>query len=182
MTDYFLAMAMKNEPELEVFRDRLKNEILVSINEDYSFGNFDVATSTAFAILALNELGFTDRVLALSQLKMLDYFSDEIISTPFYSTLKLDQNKFSPAQITAMIFADRGKQIIDIEDEYYSISLYEDRVGIIRNSVMSMALSVKSNPQNNDVEILKKKDDNINEIYGCKSQREYIKLIMRNYV
>lgn len=177
MTDYFLAMALKGDTDNEVLKDKLKNEILSSINSDYSFGKFDIPLSTAFAVLSLSELGFNNRMLALSQLKLLDFLSENTVaSIPFFSTLKIDQKKFSPSQITSMIFHNNGSQIFEKEGDYYAVTFYEDRERIITNSIISMALSVRSDPSINDTDQLEQNFDK-KDIYNCKNHKDYCKLI-----
>lgn len=185
MTDYFLAMALscRDNQVCKVLREKLKNEIICSMNEDYSFGKFDVPLSSAFAILALSELGFNNRVLSLCQLKLSGMLKDDTDNMiPFYSTLKIDKQKFSPMKITSMIFADGRKQIIERDGHYFAVSLYKDKPGIITTSVVSMALSVKSNPNINDIEILKEKSDDVKEIYTCENHKQYIEIVFMNYV
>lgn len=182
MTDYFLAMALsyRDNPTCNILKEKLKNEIINSMNEDYSFGNFDVSLSTAFAILALSELGFNDRVLSLCQLKLSEMINVNIgVMTPFYSTLKIDKKKFTPAKITSLILADGGKQAIDYGGEYYVVSHYEDRAGILTDSVILMALSVKTNPEINDTESSRRTAKNSNELYACNSLKDYVKLVLR---
>jgi hypothetical protein len=93
LTDWALAAAIQGDADAGEMKRQLQREILAGINDDCSFGTFDPALSTSFAILALAALGCRGRVLRLAQLRLV-----EIMDTrsglwpecvPFYSTFML---------------------------------------------------------------------------------------------
>ena len=57
LTDWCVAEALRGDPAAEPLRQRLAGEILDSANPDGTFGQYDVALSTSFAILALAAAG-----------------------------------------------------------------------------------------------------------------------------
>ena len=73
LVDWALARALEGDESAQELRDRLAGEILASMNEDHSFGLFDVPMSSAFAILSLAALGRRDRTLLLAQLRLMDF-------------------------------------------------------------------------------------------------------------
>ena len=88
LVDWALARALEGDESAQELRDRLADEILGSMNEDHTFGLFDVPTSSAFAILSLAALGRRDRTLLLAQLRLMDFMEPDGTfppGTPFYS-------------------------------------------------------------------------------------------------
>ena len=88
LVDWALARALEGDESAQELRDRLADEILGSMNDDHSFGLFDVPTSSAFAILSLAALGRRDRTLLLAQLRLMDFMEPDGTfppGTPFYS-------------------------------------------------------------------------------------------------
>ena len=73
LVDWALARALEGDESAQDLRDRLADEILASMNDDRSFGLFDVPMSSAFAILSLAALGRHDRTLLLAQLRLMDF-------------------------------------------------------------------------------------------------------------
>jgi hypothetical protein len=104
MVDWALASALAGDASADTLKEKLVDEIVASMNEDYSFGLFDVPLSSAFAILSLAALGFRGRLLRAVQLRLLDFIEPEGTfpsATPFYSTLAIQQEGFlSSTRIT----------------------------------------------------------------------------------
>ena len=88
LVDWALARALEGDESAQELRDRLADEILDSMNDDHTFGLFDVPMSSAFAILSLAALGRRDRTLLLAQLRLMDFMEPDGTfppGTPFYS-------------------------------------------------------------------------------------------------
>ena len=176
MADWALASALSKDELATELKQKLLAEILASINDDYSFGVYDVATSTAFAILNLAILGCRGRILRLAQLRLLEFIDLQgnlPEETPFYSTLAIDGKIISPVQLFKLSFSDRYSQIVQIEGQYYGISLYKDCHRMISTSLAALALSEESDPVNNDIDLLKT-TSNCHPRYQCSTHSEYV--------
>lgn len=92
LTDWALATAIGPDRGAAGMRRKLEREILAAMNEDHSFGTFDPALSTSFAILALTALGCRGRLLRLAQLRLLEMMDPRTglwpECAPFYSTFQ----------------------------------------------------------------------------------------------
>lgn len=152
LVDWFLARALPNDLSAAPLRQQLLTEVLASMNFDYSFGHYDVALSTALAILSLTELGWRDRTIKLSQLALLNYRDEQGLyptATPFYSSLCIDRT-LSSKELTSRLIQEGmavkasstpQKQIRKIRDEYHAISLYKDTYCLITTALATLALS-----------------------------------------
>jgi hypothetical protein len=176
MVDWALASAISQDESAAELKQKLQTEILASINEDYSFGNYDVAMSSALAILSLAALGCRGRILKLAQLQLLKFIDaqgklPEV--TPFYSTLKIDEKKVSADKWLGLLFSDRQNQIICVNGQYHGISFYKDSHKIISTSLVALALTEESDPTQYDLDLLKTKE-NCHLRYQCSTHSEYI--------
>jgi hypothetical protein len=70
--DWALAWGLQGVASATALRERLATEILASMNEDDSFGRYDIPTSTALAILALVSLGTADETVRQARLRLAD--------------------------------------------------------------------------------------------------------------
>ena len=193
LVDWFVACALPKDISAAPLRQQLLTEILASINSDYSFGQYDIALSTALAILCLTELGWRDRTIQLSQLTLLNYGDEQGLystSTPFYSSLRVDQT-LSSKEITLRLIQESmavkasssaHKQIRKVCDEYHAISLYEDTHSLITTAVVTLALSdiqIEHNPNEEGGDALKKWGDerisiDVHPRYQCCDPCDYI--------
>lgn len=142
LVDWFFALAIKDDPQAAALRARLLAEVTASANPDFSFGRYDVALSTALAILTLAALGARGRLLHCAQVRLLDLV-DELgawpISTPFYSTVAVEAA------------ATSSGGLIPCGDEWHALSLYEDTYRMIGTAVATLALGEESNPALGDL-------------------------------
>ena len=178
MVDWALASALNNDESATELKQKLLAEILATINDDYSFGVYDVALSTAFAILSLAILGCRGRILRLAQLRLLEFIEPKgnlPLCTPFYSTLVIDRKLIPSNQLFKLSLRDRRQQLVTIHDQYHGISYYDDSHRMIITAVTALALS-----QNCDPNIIS--DTNLTEMtqmdshprYKCLNHSEYI--------
>ena len=176
MVDWALASALNKDELATELKQKLIAEILASINSDYSFGVYDVLTSTAFAILSLAILGCRGRILRLTQLRLLEFIDSEgnvPEETPFYSTLAFDGKTISPVQLFKLSFSDRYNQIVQIEGQYHGISLYRDCHRMISTSLAALALFEESDLASNDIDLLEI-TPHCHSRYQCSSHSEYV--------
>lgn len=176
MVDWALASAIGQDESAAELKQKLQTEILASINEDYSFGSYDVAMSSALAILSLAALGCRGRILKLAQLQLLKFIDAQgklPEATPFYSTLEIDEKKVSADKWLGFLFSDRQKQIVQIKSQYHGISFYKDSHKIISTSLAVLALTEESDPTRYDLDLLKT-TLNCHPRYQCSTHSEYI--------
>jgi hypothetical protein len=182
LVDWVLARAIRDEQSAAPLRQQLLSEVLASINEDYSFGKYDIALSTALAILIMAVLGFRGRTIRAAQLRLLEFIDAQghwPVSIPFYSSLRLDPevsnkellelsliNAFAPK--TAI---HQQRQIRNIENQYHGISLYWDVHRCISTSLVFLALSETCDPTQQD---LPDKQQDVHPRYLCQNHCEYI--------
>lgn len=177
MVDWALASALSGDKSAAELRDKLLTEILASINDDYSFGIYDIAMSTAFAILSLAALGCRGRIMRLAQLRLLDFIAPQGTlpeATPFYSTLLIDHKNISPNQLFRLSLSDYRKQIIQVNDQYHGISFYDDSYRIITTAVTALALAEKCYSTNRDINLIEIARMDSHPRYQCRSHSEYI--------
>jgi hypothetical protein len=180
LVDWVLAEAIRKDETAAPLRERLLKEVIASLNEDFSFGQYDVAFSTALGILTLKALGVSDRTIRILQLRLLELIADSpCIAIPFYSTLSLDEELSSQEKIALQFNEtwtrrkDGQKQIRTIEGQLHSISLYLDTYQMITTAVFALALSQKSNLTQKEVVWLNRNDE-CHPRYQCRSHCEYI--------
>ncbi|MBL7161167.1 MAG: hypothetical protein ISS57_01070 [Anaerolineales bacterium] len=177
LVDWALAWAIRGDESASELRSRLLREILVSMNDDYSFGTFDIPLSTAFAILSLAKLGFRDRPLRLAQLRLSEFMEEDgkwPEAIPFYSTYRL------PDAFSALIGDDRADQtsatgqIVRVNSQCHAISYYIDSHGIITAAVAMLALSEDCDSTKQDKNRKDKGKMESHPRYRCCNHSEYI--------
>jgi hypothetical protein len=177
MVDWALASAISGDESAAELRNKLLAEILASMNDDYSFGMYDIAMSTGFAILSLAALGCRGRIMRLAQLRLLDFMEPQGTlpeATPFYSTLLIDHKNISPNQLFRLSLSDYRKQIIQVNDQYHGISFYDDSYRIITTAVAALALAEKCYSANRDINLIEMARMDSPPRYQCRSHSEYI--------
>ena len=176
LVDWALALALAADGEAEPLRQRLRAEILAGMNPDHSFGRYDVALSTAFAILALGALGFRGRTLRLAQLRLLDFEEPDgrwAEATPFYSTLRLDPDRIGPATLVRMMLDDPGRHIVEVDGEYYGIWRYVDEPRLISTAAAAMALAEPCSPAERELPAAEGQV-RAHPRYRCRGLSEYV--------
>jgi hypothetical protein len=155
LVDWALARALGGDESARELRDRLADEILDSMNEDYSFGLFDIPMSSAFAILSLAALGRRDRTLLLAQVQLMDFMEPDGTfpsGTPFYS---------------AGTGAEGGP---------HEISLFFDSHKAISTSSAALALRAESSfPTDEEPEPAGRQRRKAHPRYGCRDHVEYVR-------
>jgi hypothetical protein len=174
LTDWALANAIRADAEAVSLKRRVLQEILAGINDDYSFGTYDVALSTSLAILALAALGCHGRLLRLAQLRLLDMM-DPVAGmwpecTPFYSTFRSTACTESTIP-SAMIGGARSSQILKVRGSPHEMSLYIDTHRMVATAVAVLALGEQCDPSVRDTELQKAA---VHPRYKCPSHAEYI--------
>jgi hypothetical protein len=183
LVDWALARAIGQDKSAESLRQKLLEEILASINEDYSFGLYDIALSTALAILSMDALGFRGRTIRVAQLRLLEFMDNRGLfpeAKPFYSSLEMDREiasnvllKRSMSRALNLHSLDKKQeQIQQVQGEYYGISLYVDTHKTIATALAALALAVECEPQEQDLDLHSAKT--VNPRYQCRNHSEYI--------
>jgi len=183
LVDWVLARAIRQDESAAPWRQKLLAEVLASMNEDYSFGTYDVPMSTALAILTMATLGFRGRTMGVAQLRLLEFMDSHSLlppATPFYSSLRLDPDIPSHILFGLLLTQSLGntspsrqKQIRQVQGHYHSISLYIDTHQMITTALAVLALSEKCSPTQRDMDWVTSKPE-IHRRYQCHSHCDYI--------
>lgn len=182
LVDWVLARAIAQDKSAATLRSQLLTEILASMNDDYSFGVYDQAFSTALAILSMAELGYRGQIMRVAQLRLLEFMGKDSLlptATPFYSSLRLNAQLGNETilglQMThAFASNTHQKQIRQVEGEYHSISLYEDTHGLITTSITTLALSELYSGTTLEHQQVNLHQSQIHPRYQCRNHSEYI--------
>jgi hypothetical protein len=143
LTDWLLAMALGSDEETLAARTQLAAEILTSAHGDGSFGAFDPALSTAFAILALGSLGIGGPQVEAGKKFLVQSIEEDgcwPTATPFYSSVILPSEHFDGAKFMGLAFGDRVDQAAMIRQEIHAITLYRDDARLITTAAAVLAL------------------------------------------
>jgi hypothetical protein len=157
LVDWAFASTLRNDEAARELRDRLAAEILASMNDDYSFGRFDVPISSAFAILSLAALGVADRTIRIAQLRLLDFMEPDgafPAGTPFYSAWA----------------AGRGGRRARPENRDLRLHGH----GAVSTAAAALALLARCSPVERDPDILKKRAGEAHPRYRCRDHTEYV--------
>jgi hypothetical protein len=186
LVDWVLARAIGTDVSAVELRINLVSEILASINNDYSFGTYDVALSTALAILSLTALGCRDRIVHLAQLRLMEMMEPQGTypeSIPFYSTLAIDTQNLAPTHLFSLLLSDRHQSIICVKGEYHGISYYVDTQGAIATALATLALSQKCEPTEPFSDLKQLQQKRTHARYQCRTHSEYIeKFALEPYI
>ena len=184
LVDWVLASAIKEDESALSLREQLLAEILASMNEDYSFGLYDVGMSTALAILCMGALGFRGRTMRIAQLRLLEFIDSRGLlpaGIPFYSSLSMSEVpanalmwRLMNQSFTSKNSNNKQKQIANINGEYHSISLYKDTHQTIGTAIAALALSEECLPYKRDLLLKDSQEKEIHPRYQCSNHSEYI--------
>lgn len=138
LVDWCVALAIKDDPKLVHLVERLRGEVLASANPDGSYGVYDPALSTAFAVLVLDALGYRGRALRLAQLRLLEMLDAGPwpVSTPFYSTFICPEENLGEGG------ALPSSQHLRCHGSVHALSLYRDDYRIVFAGVVALAVSI----------------------------------------
>lgn len=178
MTDWALAWALQSATAATELRERLAAEILASANEDGSFGTYDVATSTALAILALNALGAGGgSSVERARLRLADMMMPDgrwPPGVPFYSAVKFPRERFSGGVLVRLMLGERRGQYVWLEGDVYAVSFYVDRHGMISTALAVLALTQPGAAAASDADSLERHADGRHPRYGCADRMAYV--------
>jgi hypothetical protein len=176
LIDWALANAIRNDTDAAELKDRLLSEILGGMNEDHSFGAYDLALSTSFAILALAALGCRGRLLRLAQLQLLNMMDQTAGTwpecTPFYSTFLTSEQAENRAS-SAVDGVALPAQILNFGESRHELSLYIDTHRMIATAVAVLALGERCDPGVRDLAL--RDAAGLHPRYTRRSHAEYIR-------
>jgi hypothetical protein len=115
MVDWALAWALQGVTSATALRERLATDILASVNEDGSFGLYDVPVSTALAILALTSLGVGGEAVRRARLRLADLMIPDgswPSSIPFYSAVKIPRERLHGGMLARLMLGERQGQLL----------------------------------------------------------------------
>ena len=177
LVDWALALALIGDPSARGLRERLGAEILAGVKDDYSFGRFDVPTSSAFAVLALAALGCAGRTLRMAQLRLLEFMGPDGTfpsGTPFYSAVAVEKERVPAGVAARAMLGERRGQVIWANREFYEVSLYRDSHGMIPTAVAALALLAPVSSEDSDSAPRMVGGKEAHPRYECRDQLEYV--------
>lgn len=191
LVDWVLAQALQGNPEATALRSQLQAEVLASMNPDYSFGQYDVALSTALAIVTLQTLGDRSRAGLAAQLRLLELIESDgrwPLATPFYSSLRLDtaiapgalaqqslMQAFAPSPVPGQPAQRQLRAIaVDGATQYHSISLYLDVHRLIATAVAALALRDRHLAAGLPLAAMAEPLASVHPRYQCRTPCDYI--------
>jgi len=142
LVDWALAEAIRRDERADELKARLLEELLASRNDNFSFGLYDIALSTALAILTMAALGYRGRVLRLAQLRLLEMIEPSGVwaaSSPFYSSC------------VSKLRVERNPQFLEINGTFHELSLYRDEHRMIGTALAAEALAEPCSPEVGDI-------------------------------
>lgn len=144
MVDWALAWALRGAASATELRKRLAADILASVNDDGSFGGYDVPLSTALAILAMTSLGVGYEVVRRARLRLSDMMLPDGTwpsSVPFYSAVKIPQERLPGDTLARLMLGERQGQLLWVEGGVYAVSLYVDGYRTISSALATLSLT-----------------------------------------
>lgn len=137
--DWLLALAVQDDPGADSLRAKLRNEVIASASPEGHFGSFDVALSTALAVLSLKAL-HVDVEAHQDALNRLVESGTSRRSTPFYSTEKVLWSREDPWTLLHLMQTGEMRQLIRSEGQEHAITFYRDPHDLVASSLILMAL------------------------------------------
>jgi hypothetical protein len=178
LVDWALACALKKDGSAQELRDRLAAEVLASMNDDHSFGLFDVPISSAFAILSLAALGLRDRTLRIAQLRLLDFMEPDGTfpsGTPFYCARVVEAQEHVPAGVAERREGrGRQRQVVRAGRKSYEVSLFFDGRKTISTAAATLALLAECSPADCGSEVVEEGRGEAHPRYRCRDPVEYV--------
>ena len=112
LVDWALAWALQGTASAAGLRGRLATDVLASMNEDGSFGRYDVPMSTALAILALVSLSAGDEAVHRARLRLADLMMPDgrwPPGIPFYSSVTVPRERLSGGVLARLMLGRRRR-------------------------------------------------------------------------
>jgi hypothetical protein len=144
LVDWALAWALQGVASATTLRERLATDILASVNEDGSFGRYDVPMSTALAILALTSLGVGGEAIRRARLRLAGLMMPDgrwPSSIPFYSAVTVPRERIPRGVLARLMLGERRGQLLWIGGRVYAVSLYADGHHMISSPLASLSLT-----------------------------------------
>jgi hypothetical protein len=177
MVDWALAWALQGTPSATGLRGRLAAEVLASMNEDGSFGRYDLPISTALAILTLVSLSAGDEAVHRARSRLADLMMEDgrwAPGIPFYSSLTVPRERISGGTLARLMLGRRDGQLVWLRDAVQAVSLYEDRHRVISTSLAVLALTKPPPPVEADTIPQTRIRDGCHPRYRCEDPKAYV--------
>jgi hypothetical protein len=178
MVDWVLAWALQGVASATALRVRLASEILASMNEDDSFGRYDIPISTALAILALVSLGTAGETVRRARLRLADLMMPDgrwAASIPFYSAVTIPRERFPGGLLARLMLGERRGDLAWLEGAVRAVSLYIDEHHMISTALAVLSLTQPGPRAERDAALpMEKGDVGCHPRYRCEDHMEYI--------
>lgn len=152
---------------------RLAAEVLATQHRDGAFGTYDVALSTAAAILTLDALGVRGEAVRAAQTRLTSLMTQSGTfppTTPFYSAMCLKPEQLTPAIAARIALGERRWQVARIGQDHYGVTFYSDSLGLLTSAIAVHALSVHCRrPMATDHPV-----DTLHARYRCRTHLDYV--------
>jgi hypothetical protein len=176
--DWALAWGLQGVASATALRERLATEILASMNEDDSFGRYDIPMSTALAILALVSLGTAGETVSRARLRLADLMMPDgrwAASIPFYSALTIPREHYPGGLLARVVLGERRGQLAWLEGAVRAVSLYIDEHHLISTALAVLSLTQPGPRVERDAALpMGKGDGGCHPRYRCEDHVEYI--------
>lgn len=178
MMDWALAWALSGDASATKLRGRLAADILASVNEDGSFGLYDVPTSTALAVLALGLLGVEGEAVHRARLRLADLGMPDgrwPSGIPFYSASAVPRERLPGGVLAGLMLGRRRGQLLWTGGEVYAVSLYADEHRMVSSALALLALAQPGPRAGRELPALPmQRREGCHPRYRCADHMEYI--------
>jgi hypothetical protein len=173
---YMMDWTLQGDASATALRERLATDILASVNEDGSFGRYDVPMSTALAILALGLLGVGGEAVHRASLRLADLRMPDgrwPPGVPFYSASAIPRERFPGSVLARLMLGRRQGQLLWLGSGVYAVSLYADEHHMISSALALLALT-QHGPRAEPPALRKQRRESCHPRYHCADHMEYI--------
>ena len=178
VVDWVLAWALQGVASATSLRERLATDVLASVNEDGSFGLYDVPVSTALTILALTSLGVGGEAVRRARLRLADLMMPDGTwpsSIPFYSAMKIPQERLPAGMLARLMLGERRGQFLWLEGQVHAVSLYVDGYRMISSALAYLALMPSGlSAERNAPTLPMQRRESCHPRYRCADHIQYI--------
>jgi hypothetical protein len=177
MVDWTLARVLQGSASATDLRGRLATDVLASINEDGSFGRYDVPMSTALAILTLTALSTGEEAVQRARLRLTDFMMEDDRWPPsirFYSSVTVPKDRLPGGVLARLMLGRRVGRLVLLGDAVHTVSLYEDRHRVISTSLAVLALTQPPPTEEDETDTLPGDPDACHPSYRCTDPTQYV--------
>jgi hypothetical protein len=95
-------------------------------------------------------------------------------ATPFYSSQFFDHTRLPGAYLFNLLLNDRGRQLVQVQEQYHALTFYRDSHRIISTALISLALAETCGQALGSGPATGNEPPASHPRYRCRSQSDYI--------